>query len=1065
MKILSFGDPNLLAPSVVISAGAGSGKTFTLSVFVLLALGRSEARSFEIYATTFSEASASDLKERLLRPLDLLAALDIGAWRTLLPMNDHFGHMLESLALSPGLSKSAPEVREASPHFGHQPWMDSPAKAQAFWRKTRREAELMHVSTIHSLALGLLRTGKGNPEQILDAGHPALLRLLRQAMRETASPPVDHPDSAAATTLLEWAEKRWLEISHNHDGHRDTLGHFGGKPIDEAREELLTALEKARLAFAPFATNNKLAVEEGWRTNRYFDPEKLLPPPKPGAPLSELIRWAEGQSNRMGLQDSKIPDYYSPEFKSAYQTLREVATAWEACLRAILACGLERFETLKRDRGMATFGDMVRAALHGLRDGSIPPPRPKLLLVDECQDTSRAQDAFLDALEAARIVRVGDVKQAIYSFRGGVSDLLLGHIAANEESSFRLAYNYRSSPPIVEMANHYVKTILTGKEVQQRQIDEDQISTKLDEGCPPVGIVLVPSESIGADLPAIAGWIRSLSAESGWEGTLGESRDHGLTSSKKSSKALLLRQRTKLPELLVALKRHGINPYVLAKDGFWDSPGVRLLMTALEAAAHPNRPLPCAVLLRHLAGLNDAELHRMMPLRGMEQIDLEQMAEAKRPLVAWLRSIMTFSAPALAAELLAQGNLLAIVSSVDAHGPMEPVRARRNLSAFLELLQGLPADTGSAFTQLSELRKSKERGDVPANCQDADLLIQTIHGSKGLEYDDVILPLLSNRAKSVRNGQILTDPDDGSLLLAWRLGAEPGKNYTKVAKLIQQRQKRDDLNLFYVAITRAKKRLFLLVQKTLPKKPENEAKDQKENQAKTKKQKKEERENNHVQWNKLGKEMLEGYKDLKEIDADPPVTQLGRSEKPTLGGAEIIPQPTAAASPQAPALGGVSPGFEDTEDNLRARREGEAVHAYLQNLLVRWEDEAAFNRVLDDPPPVERARECALRFLASFESRGWRHLRRRTEMGLEGASASGTKGRADLIVWDKDRVHIIDFKNTHRLTPESGEIYAQQLNRYARAMRSHNAPDKPINAWLALLKSGEWVAVDTDVSK
>src|SRR5208283_302573 len=86
MRDLDLNDPLVLRQSLVVSASAGSGKTFTLSVLVTACLGRGEARPFEILATTFSEAAAADLRERLLRPLDLLAALDPAGWRGLLPL-------------------------------------------------------------------------------------------------------------------------------------------------------------------------------------------------------------------------------------------------------------------------------------------------------------------------------------------------------------------------------------------------------------------------------------------------------------------------------------------------------------------------------------------------------------------------------------------------------------------------------------------------------------------------------------------------------------------------------------------------------------------------------------------------------------------------------------------------------------------------------------------------------------------------------------------------------------------------------------------------------------------
>ncbi len=184
MRVLDLSDPRMLDQSLVVSASAGSGKTFTLTVLVTANLGREDLRPHEILATTFSEAAAADLRERLLRPLDLLTALDEPTWRELLPLlrqadGPAIEALLKDMPLVDRLRKSAGEVGQASAHWRMASWAESPARARAFWRRTRREAELLQVSTIHSLALRQLGRGEGASDTIRDVAHPALLRLLR----------------------------------------------------------------------------------------------------------------------------------------------------------------------------------------------------------------------------------------------------------------------------------------------------------------------------------------------------------------------------------------------------------------------------------------------------------------------------------------------------------------------------------------------------------------------------------------------------------------------------------------------------------------------------------------------------------------------------------------------------------------------------------------------------------------------------------------------------------------------------------------------------------------------
>lgn len=1054
MKNLELNDPRLLDQSLVVSASAGSGKTFTLTVLVCAILGAGKARPYEILATTFSEAAASDLRERLLRPLDLLASLDEESWSMLLPLLENplaLKAMLLEVALTPRLAKSRGEVLKAAGMWGHHAWMDSARAAQAFWRKTRREAELMPVSTLHSLALRLLKKGEGAPDTILDAAHPALLRLLRQTLREHFELPAGHPDELAARALRRWIERRWEQLSGAHDGHRDALGELEPDDPAEHREAFFEALTQAERAFAPFVADPSLAVD---KTNRYvknFKPSNLLGLPGPDAESLLRLRWAMRQSKVLG---GDLAGYYSDDFRDAYAALEPVADAWEAWLRSLLVSALQDFETRKSRHGMGTFGDLVRKALQALELGSLKPPAMKYLLVDEYQDTSRAQDAFLGYLRAAHIIRVGDVKQAIYGFRGGDPQLLRDHLAAVGSGACRLPSNFRCAAPIVSLANRYVEELWPQLDPGAGELDGHQETA--DDSATPVGLVRVQSSAKGSCLDEMSPWIQALSVESGWalletDGLVGQEEK-----SVRPSRALLLEARTKLPVLLRRLKEGGVKPYVIAKDGFWDSPGVRLLMTALEAVAHPGRARPCAVLLRNLVGLTDGEMTALLALPqdasslrkglpGLGQLDPERLPASYQDSARWLLSLRQASTQGLAAAMLAQGELLRQLGAQSVHGAMESLRARRNLAGFISLLMELPDNPAVAFAALEELRLGVARGDMPASASGADLVIQTAHGSKGLEYDDVILPLLHRRARSLVSGDIHTHPETRELRLAWKFGSHPGAAYRALKPVVEGRQRRDSLNLLYVALTRAKRRLCLLLQ-DVPK-PKSRKEPLTPLEAKS--------------WAEWGAFLAEVHLEMKPLLGEAPAGRLegesldaSRTEKPKPGrwisecGQRVLP-----------LLDQGMGGEEDPAGVSKVRQEGVEMHEYLRDLLLRWEDREAFEARLACPPEISQARENSLRFLERFEAKGWRYLRRRTEYPLAGAGEGGGEGRADLVVWDHEKacIHLLDFKHCRRFSAMELETYQRQLQRYATAVKARFGC--LVHAWLVPLKGEEWVAM------
>jgi ATP-dependent helicase/nuclease subunit A len=1030
MRILDLNDPLVLTHSLVVSASAGSGKTYTLTVLVTADLGRETVRPFEILATTFSEAAAADLRERLLRPLDLLASLNDATWKNLLPLfqqsnTSDISAFLKGLPLAERLARSAGEVAQAAAHWQETSWAASPGQARAFWRRTRREAELLQVSTIHSLAMRILSRGDGAADTILDVAHPALLRLLRQTVREALTLFEGDPDLVPAKLLLAWAERNWEDLSRGYDNHRDALGHLEPEDPTPHRASLLAALDQAEGALAPFAANPILAQDPTSAQRRHFKPSAILRLPASGADLATRLRWAEGQSRRAEATKS----YFTVEFREALAALQPVADALEAWMRCLLVEALRRFELRKAGLAIATFGDLVRKALASLQSGGLEGPVPKLLLVDEYQDTSRSQDAFLAALGAERIVRVGDVKQAIYGFRGGDPDLLRRHLVAAGDQAFRLPSNFRSTPQVVALANRYVDEVWPHLAPDTGNLDGLQESVGPE--ALPVGLVRTAAPASRADLSALADWIAGLSREVGWSQTLGEPSKTG-----PRRRVLLLKQRTKLPALLQRLKARGIQPYVVAKSGFWDSPGVRLVMAALEAVAHPERALPCAALLRLVIGMSDGEITRLAlagegrpGFPGLGELDPEALPETHREAARWLVDLRQASTQEVAGRLLRQGAVLNSISALRVHGSMEPLRARRNLASLLAMLMELPASPTVAYALLEDERSGMERGDLPASAEEADLLIQTVHGSKGLEYDDVMLPLLHAHPRSFKKGELRTGPEAGELLLAWKLGNHPGRAYRDLKPLVEARQRRDELNLLYVALTRARERLCLFLQEPKDKKDPLEAKT----------------------WAQWGQHLADAHPELVLLRDTPPPAP------PTEAIHLEVEAPAARAA--LPERAEPVDALEDLPDDTRsqARQEGEAVHAFLRDLLIRWEDPAAFAACLAAAPGVPHARENALRFLAQFEARGWRPLRRRTELPLAGAAASGALGRADLVVWDEGCLHLLDFKHSKDFGMEELAGYRNQLTRYAEALKAREA--KPIEAWLVALRSGAWTQV------
>ena len=128
---------------------------------------------------------------------------------------------------------------------------------------------------------------------------------------------------------------------------------------------------------------------------------------------------------------------------------------------SVAAATLGRFQTLKTERGLIDFTDMEQLALRALDNADVVArldDELELLLVDEFQDTNPMQLALFVKLArfAKRVVFVGDVKQAIYAFRGCDPDLVFATLAGLTKRDARtdiLESSWRSRPPLLAYLN------------------------------------------------------------------------------------------------------------------------------------------------------------------------------------------------------------------------------------------------------------------------------------------------------------------------------------------------------------------------------------------------------------------------------------------------------------------------------------------------------------------------------------------------------------------------------------------------------------------------------------
>jgi ATP-dependent exoDNAse (exonuclease V) beta subunit len=1056
---LDLADPGLAAGlqgrDLVISASAGSGKTFTLVTLVLGFLGRNGHRPHQVVATTFSRESAADLKARILEPLDVLAALEEATWARLLEAFREgwaaWDGAVEGLGLRGEIRFAARQWREEG---GVPAWSHTAGSARTHWVRARREAERLTVATVHGLALDLLGArsrGRGEaPQALMDPKDGRLLALLRRAGRTHLALAPGHPDHLPARRLLAWLEGRegqegrWEALAAAHDAHTDALGAWrASSELEAVREAFWDQARRGLEAHRPFAETPELAAartKDGAPMKNFerYGRGKFGPVPAPDVPAAGLFRFWEDWFAAFPAEEG-LPNYFSEAYAESLAEVREaLPDLLEFWTTLLIEPVLRAFEAEKRRRGWRTYGDLVRDALDQLRRRP-QEPAPGLLLVDEFQDINPGQEALLRALGARASVRVGDPKQAIYAFRGGEAELLKAALAeaALRGGAYRLPANHRSSAPVVQAANTYVAEVVPQLDPGAADPDGVQAHTGRGLGQPLVVVAPVPSgKTRGGDLPAAAPWIAALVREQGWPAgspaTCGGSR----------TRALLLPRRTGLPALRRALQARGVDPVVVSRDGFWESPGVRALATLLEALARPREPRPLFALLRGpWFGLADPQLHDLAPTlaEGWADLEADGLPGPAGEAVAWLRGLARLSTGAVFAAGLARPGLLEALGALEVHGALEPERARRNLDRFLDLALELPAHLGAAWAELSRRRRTEAGDAPPPGGGEGALLIQTVHASKGLEYDDVLLPMLASRTQGLRRGHLARLDGGSHLVLGWKLGKAAGPRLQALQAEEARRRRREDLNLLYVGLTRARGRLALLQQALPP--PESASKASKPATPKS------------IPWNRVAED-LAARAELPRLDPPPELDPMPSQ-------AQDLPAPP----PERPSASERPAPSPETPERAARRREGTLLHALLRECLVRAAvDPSAVQAHLSRSPLAAQVTGAGAKveaFLAALAARGWADLPRRTELPLPGAGVAGGMGYADLVLWAPDRaapskIHLVDFKLASELDPARLEAYARQLQGYAAALKARH-PQAGLQAHLWDLEAGRWV--------
>ena len=849
--------------SFIVQAPAGSGKTGLLIQRYLMLLNQVDSPE-EVVAITFTRKAASEMRKRILSALDQVDRD---------PLNDH-DRRTQELARSV-LKRDLQEGWQITENSGR-------IRVQTIDSLC---AGLTNQMPMLSRFGSQPETVEDAGELYLEASR-SLIGLVesRDSLAEDVERVLDHLDndvSRLERLMVDILSRRDHWLRHIHGRNRDDLESSLKITRRDAMERVLSLygthdsrelIEITRYAVANLSSSSRASPILGCDGMAQT----------PGSQESDLVRWCglaelllTGEGSWRKQIDIKIgfPPGTSKSEKEVSRLWKDRLTVmigemggndllrqslnqlrslpppsytdsqWEVLgsITRLMPHAVAHLKIVFQSRGRVDFTEVSQAALMALGSPDEPTDlalaldyRIRHLLIDEFQDTSISQYELLSRLTAGweegdgrTLFVVGDPMQSIYRFREAEVGLFLrarengiGNLSLRPVS---LSANFRSQGGIVDWVNQTFSEVMPEREDISSGAVPYTPSTATHERLPGSAVHIHPffDDDHFSEAERIVQIIRNLQSDE-----------------PESTTAILVRSRGHLREILIHLNEAGIRFRAIEIEGLGHRPVVQDLASLTRAIIHPaDRMAWLAVMRAPWCGLTIADLHLIA-------------ADPSNPKL--------FVPPPTLWELINDEDILSRISA-DGRARLQRLRvvmggciANRYRSSLRSMVEGAwtlvggPAcvtdatDLADAKSYLDYLESNEETGSIPDLSlfergleklfalpdlgAPENLQIMTIHKSKGLEFDHVIVPGLgrlsrNNEKKLFMWMEIPRSSDrqdlegEGSDLLMAPIqetGLTGDPIYSWIEKLDSDKSHFEDQRLIYVASTRARRRLHLL---------------------------------------------------------------------------------------------------------------------------------------------------------------------------------------------------------------------------------------------------------------
>lgn len=441
-----------------------------------------------------------------------------------------------------------------------------------------------------------------------------------------------------------------------------------------------------------------------------------------------------------------------------------------------------RYCVLLEEHGLRTFDDCLIDACALLRNDSSIGAHLKHIIVDEYQDVNLIQHNMVRLLSKPNtsVMAVGDINQCIYEWRGARPDFISGLFGQHFKSTkeFYLSCTFRFGHELSLMANSVIR----------------RNSTKLTKLC--VSHPNTPKTKTKVYFNnCLLSLFTHLPVESG-------------------TKAILSRMKASLADAEIALRLCGLPyRYLNGKCLLHSRSEIGMIVIGMSLCVyghllllegHPNKQELLYGFLRG-AGFNWKKGQFKQALNGLMTPKADFWAvlsklfkdskfqQERLEKLAKLRLQDRDETPA--SNVLNRLRQSGFIDEQGAGGVtrVESNDQKRGLAKINELLESRNIDTRTCLNLLLQPEQDYE--------DDEAFVLSTLHGSKGLEWDNVIIVGLYE--KEFPGGK----PDDSYKSFF----SNAAKQASSSIELMSKEELEEERRLFYVGITRTKRQLSLVV--------------------------------------------------------------------------------------------------------------------------------------------------------------------------------------------------------------------------------------------------------------